>query len=64
MRASEPVARAKVRELAAHRRATDLREEAAKLQERIRHSELLKRLGSERHAEALREQAEAEKHIP
>jgi hypothetical protein len=37
-----------VRELAAHRRATDLREEAAKLQERIGHSELLKRLGSER----------------
>jgi hypothetical protein len=64
--ARKRAARAKVRELAAYRRAAELHEEAAKLQERTGHGDLAHAArerahhARERHAEPLREQAEAD----
>jgi hypothetical protein len=58
--------RAKERELAAHRHAEDLHEEAARLRERLGHGDRAQAAreraehARELHADALREQAEAD----
>jgi hypothetical protein len=65
-RATERAAEAKARELAAHRHAEELHEQAAKLQERLGHADRAqvarKRAehARELHAQALREQADAD----
>jgi hypothetical protein len=61
--------RAKAHELAAHRRAADLHEQAAKLQERLGHADRAQAAreraehGRALHAQALREQADADAQI-
>jgi hypothetical protein len=69
-RARERAARARARELAAHRRAEQLHEQAARLQERLGHGDRAQAAreraehARELHAEALREQAEADERNP
>ena len=65
-RARERAARARASELAAHRRAEQLHEQAARLLERLEHADRAQAAreraehARELHAEALREQAEAD----
>ena len=66
MRARERAAQAKARELAVHRRAEELHEQAAETQERLGHPDFAQaareraQQARELHAIALREQAEAD----
>jgi hypothetical protein len=68
-RALERARRAKARELGAHRRAAELHDQAAKLQERLGHGDRAQAARKraehvrELHAQALREQADADAQI-